>query len=391
MRELQKKELNFYFLNTNKLQPGDVILERGTGIHSELIVNKTQGNFSHAMLYVGGTIIEATVQGGVYSRVPNRVYVHDSAHLSVLRLSKGLTDEEISRLCRYARNLSGSAYSIREAYIAGQNDRPEYTLTRGQFCSRLVAQAYASIGIIISDNIDFCSPADIERSNLFTKPVNMIHQGSQEEIAFVLEGGTHADHLKRAVKWVRKAKRILFKNNIRNIRCPDRDEEIKISTINDIYLAVLQNSTNKDVDESIAAAMIELGYDQGPFDDEKHNPYRYSYIEFCKIYMRMSDYEMRHNINNEFARDAGELIDRINNYVQSYNNYTGSNSLKILRVDFEINLNMIKKLKERLDILFKYSQLKGLDIPLDNERLELYAYLQKLIEMGDDLLRQSNH
>lgn len=386
MRELQNNELKYYFLNTGKLRPGDVILERGTGVHSDMIVKKTKGNFSHAMIYVGGTIIEATVQGGVYSRVPNRVYVHDLDHLLVLRPKRNLTPQETKELCIYARNLSGSAYSIREAIIAGKNHKPEYTLTRSQFCSRLVAQTYAKIGVNISQNIDFCSPADIEKSSFFIKLDEMIHQGEQEEIIFVNNGGTHADHAKRAVKWVRKAKKILFKNEIHTITCPQTSAQIKISTINDIYNAVLQNKDKKEVDKEIASAMVELGYDLAPFDDQKHNPYRYSYLDFCEVYSSMRPHEALYYINNEFKRDARELMHRVDNFFQSYNLLDQHKYMNVFRVDFEINLNMIKKLKARLDILIKYTKDKRIKIPLNTEEFERYVNLEGLIKAGDDLL-----
>lgn len=386
MRELQGNELKYYFLNTYKLQPGDVILERGTGIHSEMIVKKTKGNFSHAMIYVGGTIIEATVQGGVYSRVPNRVYVHDLEHLLVLRPKKNLTSKETQDLCTYARNLSGSAYSIREAIIAGSNHKPEYTLTRSQFCSRLVAQAYAKIGVNISQNIDYCSPADIEKSTFFNKLNGMVHQGQQDEIDFVNKGGTHADHAKRAVKWVRKAKKILFKNNIHTIICPQTSAQIKISTINDIYFAVLQNEDKSEIDKEIASAMLELGYNLAPFDDQKYNPYRYSYSNFCEVYRSIRPQEALNCINKEFKRDARELMHRVDNFVQSYSTFKQHKNMNVFRVDFEINLNMIKKLKSRLDILIEYAKEQVIPIPLSIEEFERYASLESLIIVGDDSL-----
>lgn len=388
MRDLSKKELEYFFLNNQSLLPGDIILERGTGVHSDMIVKKTKGGFSHAMIYVGGTIIEATVQGGVYSRVPNRIYVHNSEHLRVLRLKESISPDDLTKLCSYARNLSGSAYSIREVLIAGKNDKPEFALTRSQFCSRLVAQSYASIGIRLCQNIDFCSPADIENSQLFSTVNKMTHQGNNDEILFATTGSTHAKHLKNAVKWVRRAKKILFSNGINTIINPINGESIKISTINDIFTAVSQNGDNKKIDAEIASAMIILEYNIAPFDDQKRNPYRYSFTGFNDVYSDFSPSEVFININSEFKRDAGELTLRVNNYITAYSNFVNHPSSNVFMLDFEINLNMIKKLKERLDVLIWYSREKGIGIPLNSEQNNYYFNLERLIAAGNELIKK---
>lgn len=75
-----------FMLNYELLQPGDIILERGYAWYSEKIAKHTNSRYSHAMIYVGGTIIEATRGGGVYSRVPNRSTVRDISDFKVLRL-----------------------------------------------------------------------------------------------------------------------------------------------------------------------------------------------------------------------------------------------------------------------------------------------------------------
>ncbi len=52
-----------FMLNYELLQPGDIILERGYAWYSEKIAKHTNSRYSHAMIYVGGTIIEATREG----------------------------------------------------------------------------------------------------------------------------------------------------------------------------------------------------------------------------------------------------------------------------------------------------------------------------------------
>lgn len=61
----------YFMLDRERLRPGDIILERGYEWYSEEITKRTNSNYSHAMIYVGGTIMEATLAGGVFSRIPD--------------------------------------------------------------------------------------------------------------------------------------------------------------------------------------------------------------------------------------------------------------------------------------------------------------------------------
>lgn len=155
-----------FVLNHDLLQPGDIILERGYAWYSAEIAKHTNSRYSHAMIYVGGTIIEATMDGGVYSRIPNRSTVRDIRDFKVLRLKVHPGNETLQTICDHARYLSGSQYSVTEALkVKGTDFLREFASdSRKQFCSRLVAQCYQKAGINLTENINFCSPGDIERS-----------------------------------------------------------------------------------------------------------------------------------------------------------------------------------------------------------------------------------
>ncbi|WP_421251806.1 hypothetical protein [Aeromonas sp. 600724] len=392
MNILNRKDKNddeYYFLNELKLIPGDIILERGLGIHSKLIMEKTQGSFSHAMIYVGGTLIEATVQGGVYSRVPNRIVVPNENYLRVLRPKAYLDDESKKNLCTYARNMCGSAYSIREALIVTNDNKPQYSLTRGQFCSRLVAQAYASIGINLSSNIDFCSPADIEKSSFLEEITGLIYKGTKEQADFAYENSTHEQHQKRAVKWVRKSKKILSKEKIKTVFDQKSNKNSDIATINDILMAVYQNKANRTIDEQIAAAMISTGYNLGPFDDIERNPYRYSIPKFHSVYNDIPLDEREFNLNKEYTREKHELKHRPHNYFASYNNLKDNLNSPTFKVCFEIDLNMIKALNERLKVLIEYCICASVKLPMTSDEMIMIQSLDRVIQCGYNLLSQT--
>ncbi|MCV5831112.1 hypothetical protein OFN28_31070, partial [Escherichia coli] len=67
------------------------------------------------MIYLEGTIIEATSDGGVFSRVPNRIAVPLEKDLVVLRLKNSLDPYIMNLITSRARELIGSSYSITEA------------------------------------------------------------------------------------------------------------------------------------------------------------------------------------------------------------------------------------------------------------------------------------
>ncbi|MEZ2651899.1 hypothetical protein ACBQ17_27845, partial [Bacillus wiedmannii] len=90
---------------------GDIILEHGYKPHGLVIMKVTNSHYSHAMLYEGATIIEATSSGGVFSRVPNRFAVVNKNDLKVLRLRNEIAQSEMEKITTISRTLVGSSYS----------------------------------------------------------------------------------------------------------------------------------------------------------------------------------------------------------------------------------------------------------------------------------------
>lgn len=105
----------YFILDTDQLKIGDIILEHGYAKHSDVICSQTGSRYSHAMIYVGGTIIEATLDGGVFSRVPNRSAVRDINDFKVLRLKETADVNMFLHITDYARSLLGSKYSVAQA------------------------------------------------------------------------------------------------------------------------------------------------------------------------------------------------------------------------------------------------------------------------------------
>lgn len=192
-------------------------------------------------MYVGGTIIEATRDGGVFSRIPNRSAVRAITDFKVLRLAENPGATIIETLCNHARYLVGSQYSLAEAILVKGPEFKRQFLenSRKQFCSRLVAQCYQKVDINLVNDVNFCSPADFERSGLLVIVPDMVSLASEQEAAFALEVSPHASHVKNSVRFVNVALGILKHYGIKTVG--DSDGEVVITTLNDVTQAMFEN------------------------------------------------------------------------------------------------------------------------------------------------------
>lgn len=152
-------------LNDSKLQMCDVILTTADVFISKKIRLYTDSDISHAMIYVTShSIIDSTGEG-VHSRSTQRLIWPENCGVHVLRLKAQLSFEQERQITNFARQKIGTQYATLEAGSTLRGGRK--AASRKQFCSRLVAQSYASAGIKVVDNPDFCTPADLLRSDLF--------------------------------------------------------------------------------------------------------------------------------------------------------------------------------------------------------------------------------
>jgi hypothetical protein len=149
-------------LNESVLMPGDIILTTTTGMLSKGIRLATQSDISHAMVYVEDrSVIDATGEG-VHSRNTQRLIFADECSVHVLRLRTGISRSELDEVVLFMRAHVGVEYSSKEAVMTVLGGLR--TWTKKQFCSRLVAQAFASAGITLVRSPNYCSPADIKDS-----------------------------------------------------------------------------------------------------------------------------------------------------------------------------------------------------------------------------------
>lgn len=155
-------------INISILHRGDIILTTTpVKMPSALIRRVTRSDISHAMLCVSfGSVVDSTSEG-VASRNIQKLLYDEASPIYVLRLKDSPPESLVEKLVSHARSLVGTRYSLIEA---AASSIPEFWKHSGkraskrQFCSRLVAQAYASAGVSIVKNPDYCTPDDIKQS-----------------------------------------------------------------------------------------------------------------------------------------------------------------------------------------------------------------------------------
>lgn len=164
-----------YVVDVNKLERGDIILRRWPEDRlSQGIMNATNSNYSHALLYVDySSVIDA---GNIVSSGnPLRDSFENIEDALVLRLKSEHSDKRIiDRAIEYARRTVGTEYSFDEvkkmwADIKDNNDSKEAQRPNRQICTRLVAMAFESAGLPIVKNSSYPTIKDFEESSYLEK------------------------------------------------------------------------------------------------------------------------------------------------------------------------------------------------------------------------------
>lgn len=273
-------------LNASVLQRGDVILTTSAELVSKAVRVGTKDDISHAMVYVQhSSVIDAT-NDGVHARNTQRLFFDDKCSLHVFRLKAGLSPEQAQAVCQFVRQRVGSEYSIKEAIrtVVGGSDQ----WTRKQFCSRLVAQAYASADIKLVSDPNYCSPADLAKSSLLVALQDATETVAAEEAARWAAHTDATQAMREAINYVlqgaRKKNRNIqtFEDVIEHlIQHPEDDSCVLDLFSRSGYLTVWQIDTDKSAwqyDDDLIALLPRADceeYCRSTFRDEGAGPNRY--------------------------------------------------------------------------------------------------------------------
>ncbi|EMZ5852325.1 TPA: hypothetical protein PXR14_003852 [Yersinia enterocolitica] len=349
-----------YILDLSVLKPGDIILEHGYKQHSLLIMKVTGSHYSHAMLYEGSTIIEATSSGGVFSKIPNRFAVVNEHDIKVLRLVNEISPSEMEIITTTSRTLVGSSYSKSEVIRAGRKKKPRNEVVTGQFCSRLVAQCYNEGGIKLVDNVNYCSPADLENSHhLLIKVDNAVKEATEEELVHALAPTIHKKHKESTVQWVKAAKKILMKSGV------------KAETINDIYSATL-NLKNPKVDKLILKAIKASGHYTFYLEDKVVNPFRYDVQKFeNKVGLNLNEIDSEIHKEISIVKTHSVNLNNAEKYFKAYPSC-------LMAAEVDLYKNILGITNERLKVIVSHCETKGLAPTLLTTALSMISYIGKI-------------
>ena len=242
-------------IKIDRLEPGDIILTASSTKMGKVIRASTGGTVSHAMICVQhGSIIDSTAAGVQAWNLQRELFVDDEEVFG-FRSREPLPRATIARIVDFARSEIGARYSKPEAVrsvLGGPKPR-----NAKQFCSRLVARAYASVGISLVPDDDYCTPEDLRVSPLLEELHDLTETVTPEEI----------DALDR---WPNPLQRMRDSQNA--VLAVARQLDESIENFNDLDRFVREHPEH---DGTIAQAYRETGY----LDLWKHelqaHPYRY--------------------------------------------------------------------------------------------------------------------
>jgi hypothetical protein len=237
------------------LQPGDIVLTASPSKLGKTIRMSTGGRVSHAMICVQhGSIIDST-SAGVHARNLQRELFERDEEVFAFRVRNPLSDAQLAGVIDFARSQIGTRYSKIEAarsVLGGPKPRNDQL-----FCSWLVARAYASIGLDLVADKDYCTPEDLRVSPLLYQLSDITEIVSEAELA----------------AWRKRPNPPLMMQTSQNaILAVARRLDASVENFSNVDRLVEQHP---EWDEQIAGAYRESGYLEMWKTDFEVNPWHY--------------------------------------------------------------------------------------------------------------------
>lgn len=261
-----------YVLDWTRLQPCDIVLSRESLSVDGILRPKRMWDvaksgairlgskyYSHAMLYVGGSIIHAHPPM-VFAVNPQRLSAaHDDDYVC-LRFDS-LTLAQKRRIEEFARGQVGALYSIPEAaktIVKKSGDAQD--LSGVEFCSRLVAEAYSHAGIQLVPNCSYCAPGDFLSVEALMQIGACTRYADEHDMAILKSTDFVLRSQKRAYDW------------LESVRVMSANDGFVVKTINSIFEYVLKFPNR---DSEVFDALKESRYLETWKDDKAAHGYRY--------------------------------------------------------------------------------------------------------------------
>jgi len=363
-----------YTIERSLLKRGDIVLTAENTLISKGVRLGTASRYSHASIWVEGTLIEA-VQAGVFSKNPQRIILDKPSHCVVLRSRKPLTDMELDQICQYAHTQIGSLYALDEATLALPRRLMKLESTRKQFCSRLVALAYAQIGydFINLGSPHYCTPGKLARTKAFEVVPGIIREVLPGEVEFAQSHDPIKKNAEQTFEWLAKV-RALVKSN------PELNATFDIQTVNDVGDLLVKRP---ELDEIVVNFLHENEYLTYYNHDVKVNTYRYN-PELMTSELRSAADPVGF-IEGELKKEyslARRHSQNIDNTIQNYL----STGLSFMMEHLKLYQNLMHGVWVRLNHIAIASETVGMTEVADRAR-ELMSEIDAPIKRGMNVIK----
>ena len=325
-----------YVLDWTRLQPCDIVLSRESLSVDGILRPKRMWDvvksgairlgskcYSHAMLYLGGSIIHAHPPM-VYAVNPQRLSsAHDDDYVC-LRFDS-LTVAQKRKIEEFARGQVGALYSIPEAaktILKKSGDAQD--LSGVEFCSRLVAEAYSYAEIHLVQNCSYCAPGDFLSVKSLVQIGACTRSANAHDIAILKSTDFVLRSQERAYDW------------LKSVRVMSENDGFVVKTINSIFEYVLRFPNQ---DGEVFDALDESRYLETWKEDKDAHGYRYDPMAMLSI---------RQNQPDDFVNEVMSLFDCAGRYgdeLVMLNKIKGR--LSTLDAIVDLYLNMLKDIKNR--------------------------------------------
>ncbi|MCM2377868.1 YiiX/YebB-like N1pC/P60 family cysteine hydrolase [Pseudomonas marginalis] len=299
-----------YTLERSLLRRGDIILTAENEWMSKGVRLGTASRYSHAAIWVGGTMIEA-VKEGVFSKSAQRLMLDKPSYCVVLRSRVALDDNQIDKICRYAHTQVGSLYALDEAILALPRRLMKLESTKRQFCSRLVALAYSEIDydFINLGSPHYCTPGKLARTKAFERVPGIIRPAHPGEIEISQSPDPNKKNAIDTFEWLAKVRALVAADQ--SLR-----ESFDIQTINDVGNLLV---VHPELDATIVRFLHENDYLTFYDHDVQANPFRYN-SDWMTMMLRDAP-DPQDFIRQELGKEPSLVKRHVENVENTINNY----------------------------------------------------------------------
>jgi hypothetical protein len=364
-----------FILERSLLQPADIILTRDKTLVSLGVQLGTIGRYSHAALYVGGTAIEATLEG-VFSKNPQRMIFDRSTDVLILRAKKNISSDEARIICSYAQSKVGSLYALNEAITMKARSFLNHKDSKQQFCSRLVAVSFqhANFDLVNLRHPAFCTPRQISSCLAFRRVTGIVRPAHPEEVRFANTEDPAQTNFRQIYQWLNKTRALVNAD-------PSLAEKWDIQTQNDVNDFLL---AHPEYDKEVSTSVAESGYLDFYKIEEQRNPYRYNADLFWFHLAHAEDAE--EFLDSEIDKER-DLIHRHTTMQEAFCKLIEKNDLLFFRQHIDLYTNLVSDIAARVKVI--RTTLLRCDLDVDDFDF-LLEVLSQMIHKGRNLLAQKN-